>query len=421
MLVGFSYKNFASFRNENVFSMLANEADSQYSKINTFSTTHGELLKNALVFGANGSGKSNFFEAIRYMSYVVLSDVRQQETFLARCPSFAYQKSASLQPTGFEISFIYDAKNYEYGFEILNGEIVKEYLYVKLKRRKMVYSRTSPNFSDINLSSDMDNVKHLKQNTRRDTLFLYWASAGNNTNAMNVVKWFNNLAVFESDEANSMLANNLLLTIYIPKRKQNMLNLLKLANPNMLSFDLKDDDPDVLIIEPKYTQNFYNENWEKIGTLERDMLYESGGTNRLFELAYPILNALETGGTIIIDEFEARLHPSLVKYLVMLFNSIDKNPNNAQLICVTHSVLLLDEQIRRDQVYFTEKDSFGVSQLYSLSEFKGVRKDSKLLKQYLLGYFGAIPKLEDFLLNTEDGEAFCEQQEQEQICKAERE
>ena len=81
----------------------------------------------------------------------------------------------------------------------------------------------------------------------------------------------------------------------------------------------------------------------------------------------------------------------------MMFNSISKNPNDAQLICNTHDVLLLDEDIRRDQVYFTEKNEYGVSQLYALTDFKGVRKDSKLLRQYLAGLFGAIPNIKEYL------------------------
>ena len=92
---------------------------------------------------------------------------------------------------------------------------------------------------------------------------------------------------------------------------------------------------------------------------------------------------------VLIDEIDARLHPSLVRHLVMMFNSLSQNPNNAQLICNTHDVTLLDEDIRRDQIYFLEKDEYGVSKLYSLCDFKGIRKDSKILKQYLLGVYGA--------------------------------
>jgi len=144
--------------------------------------------------------------------------------------------------------------------------------------------------------------------------------------------------------------------------------------------------------------NYYNKNWEKVGVITTPVLFESAGTKKLFEIAGPIIKALEQGNVIFIDEIDSRLHPTLVRFLVMMFNSISKNPKNAQLICNTHDVLLLDEDIRRDQIYFTEKDEYSVSKLYSLTDFIGVRKESKLLKQYLLGMFGATPKLKDYFL-----------------------
>ena len=143
--------------------------------------------------------------------------------------------------------------------------------------------------------------------------------------------------------------------------------------------------------------HIYSANWENAGIISTPVVFESAGTKKLFEIAGPIIKALENGSVVFIDEIDSRLHPMLVRFLVMMFNSISKNPKNAQLICSTHDVLLLDEDIRRDQVYFTEKDEYGVSTLYSLTDFKGVRKESKLLKQYLLGAFGATPKLQDFI------------------------
>ena len=126
-------------------------------------------------------------------------------------------------------------------------------------------------------------------------------------------------------------------------------------------------------------------------------IFESAGTLTLLEQSGSILDALENGNVILIDDFDAYLHPMLVRYIVEHFNSIDKNPNNAQLICNTHDVLLLEEKIRRDQIYFAEKDSFGRSSIYTLTDFKGIRKESSLLKKYLLGVFGATPKLTDYL------------------------
>jgi hypothetical protein len=142
----------------------------------------------------------------------------------------------------------------------------------------------------------------------------------------------------------------------------------------------------------------HNDN-NKISKLVRTPgILDSSGTKKIFEISGLIVQALEKGHVVCIDEIDSRLHPLLVRYLAQLFNSIGNNYKNAQLICNTHDVLLLEEDIRRDQIYFTDKNEFGVSRLYSLCEFKGVRKDSKILKMYLLGLFGAIPALEEFFL-----------------------
>jgi len=111
----------------------------------------------------------------------------------------------------------------------------------------------------------------------------------------------------------------------------------------------------------------------------------------LFALLGPIFNVLDKGGVLFIDEIDSRLHCAIVRFVLDMFNSIDLNKNNAQLICNTHDVLLLEENIRRDQIWFVDKNNKGISELYSLSDFNGIRKDNNLLKRYLLGVFGAIP------------------------------
>jgi AAA15 family ATPase/GTPase len=121
--------------------------------------------------------------------------------------------------------------------------------------------------------------------------------------------------------------------------------------------------------------------------------YASEGTMRMYDLSDAFSQAVGQSAVIVIDEMDLHLHPALVRHLIALINSIEHNPKNAQLICTTHDVLLLDEDIRRDQVWFVDKDERSVSSLYSLSDFKDVRKGSDILKRYLLGVYGAIPDL----------------------------
>jgi len=412
MLIGFTFKNFMSFYGENIFTMKAS-ADTKFHELNTVKTEYGRLIKSAFVFGANGSGKSNFIKAIDYMKSIVLAELSLQSKMVAGINNFIFSEIANETPSIFEVEFIADGLVYEYGFELLNGEVNKEYLYKKTKRMTPVFIRTSPDFKDISLSKDMDSVKGLTKNTRRDTLFLYWANGGNNEMAMTVYRWFESIQIFDTEDTIRLLSATIEYLEENSGGKNSVLDLLQKADVNILDFDIELSEENKFInkalkksvaekIPPVRSVNlvtkhhFYNEKWEKSGIVSTPVSFESAGTRKLFEIAGPVIRALETGSVVFIDELDSQLHPILVRFLVMMFNSISKNPKNAQLICNTHDVLLLDEDIRRDQVYFTEKDEYGVSKLYSLTDFKGVRKESKLLKQYLLGAFGATPKLKDY-------------------------
>ena len=415
MLIGFTFKNFMSFYGENIFTMKSS-ADTKFRELNTVKTKYGELIKSAFILGANGSGKSNFIKAIDYIKNIVLAELSLQSKMISNIDNFIFSENSNETPSVFEVEFIADGMVYEYGFEFLNGEVNKEYLYKKTKRKTPVFERTSPDFKDIALSKDMENVKELTKNTRRDTLFLYWANGGNNEMAMTVYRWFENIQIFETDDISRLLSATL---DYLEERddgKNNVLNLLQTADINILDFDIElseENEQTKLMnkaLKKSYSEkmlpfrtvslntkhNFYDKNWGKVGIVSTSVLFESAGTRKLFEIAGPIIKALEQGNVVFIDEIDTRLHPMLVRFLIMMFNSISKNPKNAQLICNTHDILLLEEDIRRDQIYFTEKDEYGVSKLYSLTDFKGVRKESKLLKQYLLGAFGATPKLKDY-------------------------
>jgi hypothetical protein len=143
-----------------------------------------------------------------------------------------------------------------------------------------------------------------------------------------------------------------------------------------------------------------------VGKVEFDLASEeSAGTQQFFALAGPFLQTLEEGSVLVVDELDARLHPLLTKQLVGLFNS-SVNRKNAQLIFATHDQGLLDQkQIRRDQIWFVEKDMMGASNLFSLDEIKGVRKDANFQREYLLGQFGGVPHLGDFqkaIVNGQD-------------------
>ena len=426
MLIGFTFKNFMSFYDESTFSMRSS-GDTKFRELNTFPTIAGDLTKSALIFGANASGKTNFIEAIACMKSIVLADLNLQSAMLADVLSFVYSDASKHMSSSFEVAFIAGGTQYEYGFEILAGEVQKEYLYRKDKRKTEMFRRTSPNFHDIKLSRHMDNVKDLVKNTRRNNLFLYWANGGNSELAMEVCHWFESIQIFDASDSNGLSVT----VSYLEKNedgKLDVLNLIQKADATIRDFNYEiteENEHNEIIskalkksfanrirplksVELKMTRPYYDENWKLAGDTIIDTRFESAGTKKLFEIAGHLVKALASGAVVFVDEIDAKLHPMLVRFLVMVFNSIDKNPNNAQLICNTHNALLLEEDIRRDQIYFVEKDEYGRSELYALTDFKGVRKDSKLLKQYLVGAFGATPKLQDYFPSKLSQEGACE-------------
>ena len=418
MLVGFTFENFASFYNKTEFAMTVSGNDSRYKELNTFNTLHGELLKSCLMYGANGSGKTNFINALSFMKAVVTSELDVQAKIISSINYFLFNKMAKEKPITFSISFIIDDVLYDYGFSILNNKIISEYLDKKSQRTTNVFKRSGSGFETIKLNTkDFKNVEHVIQNTREDVLFLSWANFCNNEMAMKIYKWFDDIQIFDADDTNQLLSVTVDYMEQNVNGKDEIINLMHNVGINIEDFELEVKDSEAneflmaalkksykeklkgimkaKMIDLKVKQKVYDENWNDYTTADFGFELESAGTKKLFEIAGPIISAINNGSVVLIDEIDARLHPALVRHLVMMFNSLSQNPKNAQLICNTHDVTLLDEDIRRDQIYFLEKNEYGVSDLYCLCDFRGVRKDSKILKQYLLGAYGALPNIKN--------------------------
>lgn len=422
MLVGFTFENFASFYNNTEFAMTVSGNDSRYKELNTFSTPHGELLKSCFMYGANGSGKTNFIDALAFMKYIVTSELDVQSRIISKPNYFLFNNASKDKPTSFSIAFIVDGILYDYGFSVLNNKIINEHLDKKDKRTVNVFTRSGSNFETIKINSkEFKNVEHVIKNTREDVLFLSWANFCNNEMAMKIYKWFDSIQIFDADDTNQLLSVTVNYMEEHENGKKDIVELMNKLGIPIDDFEMEITDSqmsetlmaalkksykekfknimNVKNIDLKIKQKVYDKDWDNYAMSDFGFELESAGTRKLFEIAGPIISAINNGSVVLIDELDARLHPSLVRHLVMMFNSLSQNPNNAQLICNTHDVTLLDEDIRRDQIYFLEKDEYGVSKLYSLCDFRGIRKDSKILKQYLLGMYGALPNIKDSGIN----------------------
>lgn len=429
MLINFRFDNYRSFYEEANLSMQTT-VDSTLSEINTFTVNEkamgkgdNELLKSAVIFGGNASGKSNIMKAFAYMVNVVRLSSAQIPVIAGNEP-FAFQADANKSPTLFEVEFIQNEIYYKYGFELLGGAVYHEWLYKREERLTKVFERTYDKLEIMGLSSQVIGLIKVPP----ATLFV---SIGNNFNLpvnkylQDVILWFSGVLIVFENMANSLD----IYTMENGKYKEQALDILQRAdigisdfevikdkiatvetqndilnintqmqiNPALMTGQIKTENENVYHIDVKTDFDVFNKNNEVVGKkpvmLFKENGFNSEGTMRLFCYLGWILAALDQGRTIFIDEIDAKLHFLVADYIIGLFNSIEYNPKNAQLICTAHNVMLMDEGLRRDQIYFTSKDQYGRSSLVSLSDFNGVRKNDLFSKRYLAGFYASLPDL----------------------------
>lgn len=410
MLIEFSVTNFRSIKNTQTLSMVAAPSMKELLD-NTFSPDYYKiplLLNSAGIYGANAAGKSNIIEAMKFMKWFVLkSHKRQEGEEIEPFSPFLFNNKTRAEPSEFETMFINNNICYQYGFAANNKMVTHEWLFAHAYRtreplvfereydkKKKSYKWKFPKFKG---ESDL-----IKETTRSNSLFLSTAIQLNNEQLKPVFNWFQQKLItkyFKPPFATEVPKSE--------QRKQKIINLLKNADTSI--YDVKFENKkiprerlpeDITEEMRKKLENFvdiillHQDNAKNlIGVPIRE---ESNGTQMLFYCAEAILDVLEEGNIMVIDEINDSMHPLLVRFLIGLFHNKKINKNNAQLIFSTHDTTILDKEIlRRDQIWFVEKDKENSTQLYPLSDFK-VRNDAVLGKNYLQGRYGAIPYFGEF-------------------------
>lgn len=415
MLLEFSVGNYLSFKNRATLSMLATSIK-EHVDTNIFSTERYELLKGAIIYGANASGKSNMIKAMSTMTRLVLRSFDLSSTGDLDIAPFLLNTETEKEPSFFEAIFLIDNVRYRYGFEVDNYSVRAEWLFEAVKNaEKPLFLREE---EGIEIMKGFSEGKDLEERTRNNALFLAVVDQFNGKISQRIMKWFSNFISISGlshesykDVTFDMLENketkNELLDFY---RKLDLgfddINILKEKisqkeySRNLFENIVKHftiDYEGSVTIDIKTTHKKYDSNNKEVGITEFDMRnQESAGTNKVFNISGPIFDVLKHGGLLVVDELDANLHPLLTLSITKLFNSYEFNKNNAQLIFATHDTNLLNYgNYRRDQIYFVEKDQYGASEIYSLVEYreegKTVRKDRSFEKDYIEGRYGAIP------------------------------
>jgi uncharacterized protein len=414
MLIQFSVGNYRSFKERATFSMLAAKLVSKEKKIdeNNLFTIDNELklLKSAAIYGANASGKSNLVKALVFMKqFMVNSSKETQSTDEINVEHFRLSTETDGEPSFFELVFLMDGQKYRYGFEATQDRVISEWLfYVPNKREAKLFERNL----DTIKSTNIYNADGIDKRTRSNALFLSVSAQFNVDIAEKILEWVTDKLSIISGLHNQPYLNYTVKCLIDNENRSDIVKLVKKLDLGISEIQVEQEDITVDFLPdsmPDELKKFIVKNGGKatsIGVSHRKFdsdgnyksieefdleSHESEGTKKIFALAGPLVTALRAGETLMIDEFDASLHPLISHAIVELFNSSETNPNNAQLIFMTHDTNLLSNKLfRRDQIWFAEKNRYGATDLYSLVEYK-VRNDAPFEADYIKGKYGAIP------------------------------
>lgn len=426
MLIEFSVGNFRSFKDRVVLSMVASKIKSRNASMdenNSISMREDfKLLTSAAIYGANASGKSNLVRAFAFMRQFVISSSKEtQSGELIPIDVFRLHSNNESEPAFFEVVFMIDQIQYRYGFEAAENQIVTEWLFsVPSTKEATLFIRDE---KGIRITPKFKEGKGLADKTRPNALFLSVVAQFNGEIAQKILGWFQQIGIVSGlDDRSyqnftvSQFANGLLradITHLIRNLDLGIQDIFHetIDKSQLVIPDSVPDEVKKLILRDVKGEltaiRTIHEKWNDDGPDGTSVFHlgdESEGTQKLFNLAGPVLDTLLHRDLLIIDEMEARLHPLITKAIIGLFNSIESNPKRAQLIFTTHDTNLLSNKIfRRDQIWFIEKDRRGCSHLYSLVDLK-IRNDASFESDYIEGRYGAIPfigNIKQIALNEE--------------------
>lgn len=413
MLVEMNVTNFLSIRDTQTLSLVKGKG-SELSATNYFKTKAAndfELLRSAVIYGPNASGKTNFILALNSMKHIVLtSATNKQRGDLLSITPFRLSADTREAPSEFEVIFIVEGVRYQYGFSATSEQIHEEWLIAYPKGRAQrwfsrVWEADKKQFV-WELGNSLTGEKQLWQkSTRENALYLSTAVQLNSMQLQPVFDWFKRTLRISSPEG---WDPSFSASLCEEGHKSKVLELLHAADIDLddIVIETKKLSSDDLPFEvPEELKNLIaqidDKKTRKIRTVRKDsegkrIIFdfdvESDGTQKLFAVVGPWIDVLENGYVLFVDELHNSLHPKLVQFLVELFHNSETNPKNAQLVFTTHETSILNQDVfRRDQIWFCEKNKSHATDLYPLTDFSPRKGRENLEMTYLSGRYGALP------------------------------
>lgn len=417
MIIQFRCSNFRSIRNPITFSLLATKDTTLPERVFSYNDKIS-VLRSAVIYGANGAGKTNIITAMGYVKFLVSNCINFQEG--DSIPYFPHKLAPSNTPSMFEIQFIANKSRYAYGLEVTESNVTKEYLYhFPNGKQAKIFEREDEKYS-FGEKYKKELVEIQASKTKINRLFISTAASWSNLNEIlePFIYLKDTIVVNENVRDSNWKEYTIRKIEKNSDDKKMLLNLLKDMNIgvneikakleiNEVTTDkLSTDIPEPLRILLLNKKQINSEVKFRYNGMDIDYSEESMGIQKIFALGGPLIEILKEGKILIFDELETSLHPYMVTRIIELFNNPKINTKNAQLIFTTHDTNLLDlNQFRRDQIWFVEKNSADYdSDMYSLADLKNVRKDENIEKGYISGKYGAIPYLGNNLVKDWLGE-----------------
>lgn len=395
MILEFCATNYLSIKDELKFSFIATplkESCSEPNDLFPLEDTGISLVRSAVVYGANASGKSNVVKAFGfYKRFIAESFKNSQAGEAIDVENFRLNATTVKEPTIMEATFTDGEFIYRYGFEVDSQSVHGEWLYKRVCKKRAkeveVFYREGDS-TTVHPKSQLIQELVNKKMVRSNALLLSTAAQFNESTSVCILQWLNDTKVVFCSEDEQLWSNAIKHLDNEPLRKR-IIDFAKYADLGIENITKIDNR---IVSDHKQ----YDDEGREVNNVSFAFSRnESEGTIKYFSLAYPIIDALDNGKRIVIDELDSKLHPLLVKRIVALFNDAKTNPKGAQLLFTAHDTFLLSAGLfRRDQVWFTQKNSFGATELFSLAEYK-VRSTSPFERDYLLGKYGATPIIGD--------------------------
>lgn len=417
MLIQFTVRNYRSVRDEQTLSLVKGKG-TEFSECNTFdpqvpATT--ELLRSAVIYGPNASGKTSLIHALHTMKNLVInSSTRFQHGDELPLVPFRLDASTESEPSEFEIIFVAEGVRYQYGFSALKDRVVEEWLLAFPYGRPQRWFGRSWNAEKQvygwEMGSALSGQKQLWQDsTRSNALFLSTAVQLNSGQLKPVYNWFRrtlrmaNVSGWTPEFTASQCEKS--------ETRKRVLDFIRAADIDIQDVVIESEKftaqhlPMELaeefrskVLEDLKDRKFYDIRTVHHGVqgqrVEFDFEDESDGTQKLFAFAGPWLDVLNNGYVLLVDELHDNLHPKIVQFLVKLFHDPKVNTRGAQLVFTTHDTSILNQEVfRRDQIWFCEKDASKSTRLYPLTDFSPRKGREDLEVGYLAGRYGALPYL----------------------------